>query len=525
MAQSIAPLWPSGLSGNLLRSKSLGLVLLGVSRGRRSESKCKGHSATGRNRRSKLRSVLDLLKLSKFRGGSEADGSDPGTDQERGAAEAICAMQICVDAPWISLDLLGSRRLDDLKQKKRRKDLQEIQEILSSVSVPQLLEALETGKLPGNRANLAADRVNDKKMWLVEESETTRSLEPEEVSQTSSVLAEREEYERQIELSNDLNQHLRQLQDQFELDSNYEWDDGWGFGLPMDHAVQSKRSRGYSDSWYMTTTSLSEDIEESPRQRAKMEKESLQQAAEEAHRQKITREKEAKKQRSEMRQMAATFCSRRCMLESGIRMADQHQLKAEQKELRVDELRCELQSLMQTHSEKLHEEMAFPRDPCPSELQGKKAAIVEKKANTQDTVAASGWLTPLAATDGQWKAERSAAVRRPSFLLFAWETCQVTCWLKGTGHSWAQRVDIFHEAQNTWTAVNYKEIASVAQDDTRNVYKKCLEEITQEITQEETRRNKKQMRFLLPKESFVGKRKTETSTLLNLCVLDIHAGK
>jgi len=42
------------------------------------------------------------------------------------------------------------QRLEDLKQKKRRKDLQEIQDILSSVTVPQLLEALETGKLPGD---------------------------------------------------------------------------------------------------------------------------------------------------------------------------------------------------------------------------------------------------------------------------------------------------------------------------------------------------------------------------------------
>lgn len=150
-------------------------------------------------------------------------------------------------------------------------------------------------KLTGEKVGQIEDDFN--KDWKhngtvrKQESPFSRSLEPEDVSQTSSVWAEREEYERQMELSNDLNQHLRQLQDQLERDSNYEWDDGWGFGLPMEHAVQSKRSRGYSDSWYMTTTSLSEDIEESPRQRAKKEKESLQQAAEEAHRQKIIQEK------------------------------------------------------------------------------------------------------------------------------------------------------------------------------------------------------------------------------------------
>ncbi|CAK8999729.1 unnamed protein product, partial [Durusdinium trenchii] len=69
------------------------------------------------------------------------------------------------------------QRLAELKKKRRYRDLEEIQEILVSVSVPQLLEALETGRLPGdvdlhsveawilgNGANFAHDRASDQKL-------------------------------------------------------------------------------------------------------------------------------------------------------------------------------------------------------------------------------------------------------------------------------------------------------------------------------------------------------------------------
>lgn len=390
------------------------------------------------------------------------------------------------------------QRLEDLKQKKRRKDLQEIQEILATVSVPQLLEALETGKLPGdvdlhsveawilgNRANFAPDRANDKKLlakrvaadklamkmllleakeanraqkftgddseaqrlkssreweerlmkfygsvraervsaetqclvrahrtwhgdqrWLVEETESAKSAE-HEVSETSSERAEREEHERQMELAEELNEHIREVREQLEQDGDdgdFDWDDGWGFGVPMQHAMQSKRSgrsQAFSDSWYMSTFT-GEDLHEEVESEKQREKEAVYQA----QRQKIFQEKEARKQRGEMRQMAATFCNRRCAIESQIRMADQQQVKVEHQDRtkekveakkrlwqqrrdvmelknqqslehrrrQVDELRSELQWLTQTKNEKLHEE-----------LQGKKAAVIEKKVTKRLT--------------------------------------------------------------------------------------------------------------------------------------------
>lgn len=384
------------------------------------------------------------------------------------------------------------QRLEDLKQKKKRKDLQEIQEILATVSVPQLLEALETGKLPGdvdlhsveawilgNRANFAPDRANDKKLlakrvaadklamkmlfleaketnraqkvtgddseaqrlkksreweerlmkfygsvraervsaenqclvrahrtwhgdqrWLVEESESAKS--EHEVSETSSERAEREEHERQMELAEELNEHIKEVREQLERDgdfADFDSDDGSGFGVPMQHAMQSKRSgrsQAFSDSWFMSTFTGSEDLKEEVESEKQREKEAVYQA----QRQKIFQEKEARKQRGEMRQMAATFCNRRCAIESQIRMADQQQVKVEHQDRtkekveakkrlwqqrrdvmelknqqslehrrrQVDELRSELQWLTQTQNERLHEE-----------LQGKKAAIMEKK--------------------------------------------------------------------------------------------------------------------------------------------------
>lgn len=388
------------------------------------------------------------------------------------------------------------QRLEDLKQKKRRKDLQEIQEILATVSVPQLLEALETGKLPvdvdlhsveawilGNRATFAPDRANDKKLlakraaadklamkmllveaketnraqkftgddseaqrlkksreweerllkfygtraeraaetqclvkahrtwhgdqrWLVEETESAKS--EHEVSETSSERAEREEHERQMELAEELNKHIQEVREQLERDGDFDSDDGWGFDIPMQHAVQSKRSgrsQAFSDSWFMSSFTGSEDLQ-ILQEEVESEKQREKEAVYQAQRQKIFQEKEARKQRGEMRQMAATFCNRRCAIESQIRMADQQQVKVEHQDRtkekveakkrlwqqrrdvmelknqqslehrrrQVDELRSELQWLTQTQNEKLHEE-----------LQGKKAAIMEKKVTKRLT--------------------------------------------------------------------------------------------------------------------------------------------
>lgn len=236
----------------------------------------------------------------------------------------------------------------------------------------------------------------------MEETESAKS--EHEVSETSSERAEREEHERQMELAEELNKHIQEVREQLERDGDFDSDDGWGFDIPMQHAVQSKRSgrsQAFSDSWFMSSFTGSEDLQ-ILQEEVESEKQREKEAVYQAQRQKIFQEKEARKQRGEMRQMAATFCNRRCAIESQIRMADQQQVKVEHQDRtkekveakkrlwqqrrdvmelknqqslehrrrQVDELRSELQWLTQTQNEKLHEE-----------LQGKKAAIMEKKVS------------------------------------------------------------------------------------------------------------------------------------------------
>ena len=116
------------------------------------------------------------------------------------------------------------------------------------------------------------------------------------VSATSSERAEREEHERQLELAEELNEHIKQLRDQLERDDSFDWDeDAFGLGLPMQHAMQSKRSgrSAFSESWYMSTHMSTAFSEVSQQNEIEDEKQREKEAVYQEQRQKIVQEKVA----------------------------------------------------------------------------------------------------------------------------------------------------------------------------------------------------------------------------------------
>ena len=122
-----------------------------------------------------------------------------------------------------------------------------------------------------------------------------RKRSEHEVSETSSERAEREEHERQMELAEELNKHIQEVREQLERDGDFDSDDGWGFDIPMQHAVHSKRSgrsQAFSDSWFMSSFMGSEDLQ-ILQEEVESEKQREKEAVYQAQRQKIFQEKVA----------------------------------------------------------------------------------------------------------------------------------------------------------------------------------------------------------------------------------------
>ena len=107
----------------------------------------------------------------------------------------------------------------------------------------------------------------------------------DEVLETASQQAAREEREYQLELVDEMNEHIRKIRD--ELD---DLDDGWDWGPSMSHVLQSKRSDGFSDVWRVST-GFNGEIEDSKRDELENERREKEAAEYQAQRQKICEEK------------------------------------------------------------------------------------------------------------------------------------------------------------------------------------------------------------------------------------------
>ena len=108
--------------------------------------------------------------------------------------------------------------------------------------------------------------------------------------ETASQQAAREEREYQLELVDEMNEHIRKIRD--ELD---DLDDGWDWGPSMSHVLQSKRSDGFSDVWRVST-GFNGEIEDSKRDELENERREKEAAEYQAQRQKICEEKASRLQ-------------------------------------------------------------------------------------------------------------------------------------------------------------------------------------------------------------------------------------
>lgn len=338
------------------------------------------------------------------------------------------------------------QRLAELKKKRRYRDLEEIQEILVSVSVPQLLEALETGRLPGdvdlhsveawilgNGANFAHDRASDQKLlakraaadklamkrrlFEVKEKEANRAQKQKDAQSALGRKKCREWEERLMKF------YASAAAERTQTEAEYLKASHTLYGRPTRWLLEEQERVGETEApeeeedaeerqeesregkvQKERVSDVSENLKKGPGNMWTSEEidetkhEAEEKASKDVHLK--TSSSQKAKQSREMRQMAATFCSRRCALQSQIHAADQRAWKAEyqdtvkqkveekkkawkerrntlevkQQQLlehhrrQVDDLRSELQAMMEKRRMKLNQE-----------LQCKKAACVEQK--------------------------------------------------------------------------------------------------------------------------------------------------